>query len=128
MMLSWCFISLFARIDKKLKIVRLFCFSTHTNHSKKYQQLFYSFFLNTRPCPLLALLVNPRLQGLRPLQPVLAKSHLFLANIEQIQKALFIWEIKRKNEICKHLFGYFSIILAQISPNGLRYGRLAHRI
>ena len=34
--------------------------------------------------PLLALLVNPRLQGLRPLQPMLGKSHLFLANMEQI--------------------------------------------
>ena len=34
--------------------------------------------------PLLALLVNPRSQGLRPLQAMLAKSHLFLANIEQI--------------------------------------------
>ena len=36
------------------------------------------------PCPLLALLVNHRSQGLRPLQPMLAKSHLFLANIKQI--------------------------------------------
>ena len=43
------------------------------------------FFTGTRgPCPLLALLVNPRLQGLRPLQSMLAKPHLFLANVEQI--------------------------------------------
>ena len=27
---------------------------------------------------------TPLLQGLRPLQPMLAKSHLFLANTEQI--------------------------------------------
>ena len=45
----------------------------------------YEKFITTRgPCPLLALLVNPRWQGLRPLQPILAKPHLFLANIEQI--------------------------------------------
>ena len=41
--------------------------------------------LKTRaPCPLLALLVNPRLQALRLLQPMLAKSHLFLKNIALI--------------------------------------------
>ena len=42
------------------------------------------FTITRGPCPLLALLVKPRSQGLSPLQPVLAKSHLFLANIKQI--------------------------------------------
>ena len=52
-----------------------------------FKQKYYLnfFFYHTRgPCPLLALLVNSLLHGLRPLQPMLAKSHLFLANIEQI--------------------------------------------
>ena len=80
------------------------------------------------PCPLLALLVSPRLQGLRPLQPMLAKSHLFFANIEQILIRFVYMRDQEKNESCKHLFGYFSITAVQISPNGLRYGRLAHRI
>ena len=41
--------------------------------------------LNTRgPYPLLTLLVNPRSQGLRPLQPMLAKPQLFHANTKEI--------------------------------------------
>ena len=63
------------------------CFYKVVQLSYRMTQSHYTatFFLITRgPCPLLALLVNPRLQGLRPLQPMLAKSHLFLANIEQI--------------------------------------------
>ena len=72
------------------------------------------FFFPTRGSyPLLALLVNPRLQGLRPLQPMLAKSHLFLANIEQILIRFVYVKDQEKNENCKHLFGYFSIILSK---------------
>ena len=48
--------------------------------------------------------------------------------LNRSQYTLFIWEIKRNNSSCKHLFGYFSILPPQISPNGLRYGGLAHRI
>ena len=55
-------------------------------------------FYETRgPCPLLALLVNPRSQGLRPLQPVFAKSHLFLANIKQILMHFIYMRDQEKN-------------------------------
>ena len=43
-----------------------------------------NIYITRGPCRLLALLVNPRSQGLRLLQPMLAKSHLILADIKQI--------------------------------------------
>ena len=64
-------------------------------------------FYNTRGhCPLLALLVNSRLQGLRHLQPMLAKSYLFLTNIEQILiRFVYMRDQEKRNVSCKHLFG-----------------------
>ena len=42
-------------------------------------------FISTRgTCPLLALLVKPRSQSLRPLRAMLTNSHLFHAIIKQI--------------------------------------------
>ena len=68
---------------------------------KTAKQFFLCFFflLARRPCPLLALLVNPRLQGLCPLQPMLTKSHLFLANIEQDPNTFCLYAISRKKKM-----------------------------
>ena len=86
-------------------------------------------FLTARgPCPLLSLLVNPRSQGLRPLQPMLAKSNLLLANIKQILIHFLYTRDQEKKWELQTFIWVLSITPAQISPNGLRYGRLVHRI
>ena len=57
------------------------CKSIKNRKSKIWTKPILSFIYT---CPLLALLVNSHSQGLRLLQPILAKSHLNLANIKQI--------------------------------------------
>ena len=60
-------------------------FSVEPQNHPPWNEVQFLFLYRTRgPCPVLALLVNPSLQGLRPLQPIIAKSHLFLANVKQI--------------------------------------------
>ena len=76
-----------------------------------YQQLY--FLLITRgACPLLALLVNPLLKGLRPLQPMLAKSHLILANIEQILiRFVYMRDQEKKMRAANIYLGTFPLFL-----------------
>ena len=71
----------------------------------------FGIFSFTRgPCPLLALLINPFLQGLRPLQPMLPKSHLFLAKIEQILiRFVYMRDQERKMRAANIYLGTFAM-------------------
>ena len=80
-------------------------------------------------CLLFPLLTKLHSKGPRPCRTMLANSHSFSVNVNHILiRFVFMKDQEKKKESCKQLFGYFSIIPAQISPARLRYGRLAHRI
>ena len=74
------------------------------------------FFTKTRGLCIFALLVNRRSQGLRPLRAMLAKSHLFLANIKQIlMRYVYMRNQEKKGEEMTEKFHYTDSNLAKLT-------------